>query len=165
MKPKWNERSVTCYGAVFFRGTLPPRAEEVAYLQQPGITLSPITGTDNEAWAMKMSHPAWGTARLAALRKPMPIPQVLIKYDNRLDENEKKDAALGQSSLGVQVEGATGNILRDRKRLLRFLDAVMGDDGLVAMDLTAQRFWSSAALADELRHDADLDIDSLMTLH
>jgi hypothetical protein len=33
------------------------------------------------------------------------------------------------------------------------------------MDHVAQRFWSRAALDDELSHDADLDIDGIFTLH
>jgi hypothetical protein len=41
----------------------------------------------------------------------------------------------------------------------------MGSDGVVAIDHTAQRFWPREALEDELAHDADLDIESLYTLH
>jgi hypothetical protein len=49
--------------------------------------------------------------------------------------------------------------------MLRFVAAVMGDDGVVAIDHGAHLHWSPAMLADELAHDADLDIESLFTVH
>jgi uncharacterized protein YegJ (DUF2314 family) len=150
---------------VFFRGSIAPQSHEFNFLQKLNIKIRPDTAAGNEAWAVRLSHPVWGTARLAAPVKTTPIPKPILQFDARLDPSEKAEAALGRSGVKVEVEGEKGDVLRDRKRLLRFLNAVMGSDGLIALDLTAYRFWSRAALADELCHDADLDIDSLFTIH
>jgi hypothetical protein len=82
-----------------------------------------------------------------------------------LTREEREQAYLGESTVSVVIEGQRSDVLRDRKTLLRFLHAVMGSDGVVAVDHTAQRFWPREALEDELAHDADLDIESLYTLH
>ncbi len=161
----WNQQMSASDGAVFFRGSLPPKADEFAFLSAAGITSSADSATGGELWAVRLTHPTWGTARMSAPRQTVPIPKPILKYDARLEEGEKAHAALGRSSVRVRVEGDRGDVLRDRKRLLRFMAAVLGDDGRIALDATAMRFWSSAALADELCHDADLDIDSLFTVH
>ena len=57
------------------------------------------------------------------------------------------------------------NVLRERKLALRMLHAIMGQDGLAIADHASQRFWSPAAAAEEVAHDADLDIESLYSLH
>ncbi len=161
----WNQVSSKCTGMVFFRGSIAPMAREFDFLRQLGVTATPRTPADHELWAMKLSHPSWGNARLASPRKTGPVPKIIVQFDARLGDSERTDALLGQSSVLIEVEGDKGDVLRDRKRLLRFLNAVMGDDGLISLDMTALRFWSRAALADELCHDADLDIDSLFTIH
>ena len=142
-----------------------PRTGEFEYLKSAQIQIQADAPNDREAWALRLSHPQWGHARLASLKDTISIPKVLIEYDNRLDKSEKAAALLGRSSVQLQLDGEKKDVLRDRKRLLRFLDAVMGDDGLIAMDVSANHFWPKAALADELCHDADLDIDSLFTVH
>jgi uncharacterized protein YegJ (DUF2314 family) len=161
----WNQRSSNCSGAVFFRGSLTPRADEFAHLAAAGIAIKPVAAAEHELWALQLTHSTWGEARLAAPRHTVPVPKVLVKFDARLDETDKTEALLGQSSVQLKMSGEKNDVLRDRKRLLRFFNAVMGDDGLIALDATAMRFWSRAALADELCHDADLDIDSLFTIH
>jgi hypothetical protein len=161
----WNQRSSNSSGAVFFRGSMAPRAEEFGHLESAGISIKSVAHADHELWALDLTHATWGHARLAAPRRTVPIPAAVVKFDARLDDTDKADALLGQSSVHLKISGDKGDILRDRKRLLRLFNAVMGDDGLIALDATAMRFWSRPALADELRHDADLDIDSLFTLH
>ena len=142
-----------------------PRAQEFAHLESAQINIVGDKPTEWEAWALRLSHPRWGQARLASPKRTEPVPKAVVQFDNRLDESEKSVALHGQSSVSVNLDGAKTDVLRDRKRLLRFLNAVMGEDGLIAYDATASRFWSRAALADELSHDADLDIDSLFTIH
>ena len=158
----WNQRAAAGVGAAYFRGTVQPRLGEFAFLADHGVTVRPAA--DDEASA-DLSHPQWGTARLTIPRQPLPVPRPMIVHDARLDAAERAEAVLGRSGVFVRVEGDRGDVLRDRKRLLRYLNAVMGDDGLVAFDATASRFWPRAALADELAHDADLDIDALFTVH
>jgi hypothetical protein len=89
----------------------------------------------------------------------------MIQWDANLTAAEKELAASGESTVTVRVTGMRGDVLRDGKSLLRYLGAIMGDDGVVAIDHTAQRMWSRGALDDELCHDADLDIESLYTTH
>src|SRR5262249_52844205 len=72
---------------------------------------------------------------------------------------------LCESSVGIMCEARTGNVLTDRKDLLRFLHAALGQDGLAAVDHTAQAFWSRDGMADEVAHDAELDIDAVYTMH
>ena len=161
----WNQRASAAMGAAFFRGSMPPRLREFDGLAARGVTVRP-TGVDADGdERAELTHPDWGTAGVIIPRRPMPVPKPMVVYDARLDEAERADALLGRSSVLVRVEGDKGDVLRDRKRLLRFLDAVLGDDGLIAFDTTALRFWPRPALADELAHDADLDIDGLFTLH
>ncbi len=116
-------------------------------------------------WALRLSHPKWGEADVVCLRECPRPPQQLIDFDPSLTKEEREQAHLGESTVSVMLEGERRDVLRDRKNLLRFLRAVMGGDGMVAFDHTAQRFWPREALDDELCHDADLDIESLYTLH
>jgi hypothetical protein len=161
----WNKKVSKGIGVVFYRGSICPEPHEFEYLHKSGIVLTAADPAPGEAWARNLSHPVWGKARLSAPIQSAPIPKVVLKYDNRLDDSERELAALGRSSVRVEVAGEKGDVLRDRKRLLRFLNAAMGGDGLIALDMAAMRFWSRDALADELSHDADLDIDSLFTVH
>ncbi len=144
---------------------MPPRASEFSHLQSAGCEVRQGKPSGNEAWALQLSHPHWGQARIASLKQSPVIPKVLLQFDNRLEDSEKANGLLGQSSVHIELNGEKHDVLRDRKRLLRFLNAAMGNDGLIAMDLTASRFWPRAALDEELSHDADLDIDSLFTVH
>jgi uncharacterized protein YegJ (DUF2314 family) len=89
----------------------------------------------------------------------------LVDWDPRLTKQEKEDARAYGSAVWVRAEPQAHDILRDRKALLRFLAAVMGSHGLLAMDHVAQSCWSRAALQDELGHEAALDISALFTIH
>ena len=63
------------------------------------------------------------------------------------------------------MEGQRGFVLRDRKYMLRFLDALLDREGVVAVDHTSETWWPRHALADELAHDGDLDVESIFTIH
>jgi hypothetical protein len=49
--------------------------------------------------------------------------------------------------------------------MLRIARDVLGDDGLLVLDIGSELPWSRASLDDELQHDADLDIEALYCLH
>ena len=70
-------------------------------------------------------------------------------------------ALTARHSLAVRVPAARKHALHDRKTLLRWLDLLLGVDGVVAVDLLSQLPWPRQALADELAHDADVDIEAL----
>ena len=74
-------------------------------------------------------------------------------------------ALTARHSLTVRVPAARKHALHDRKILLRWLDLLLGVDGVVAVDLLSQLPWPRQALADELAHDADVDIEALYTIH
>lgn len=111
-----------------------------------------------------MRHPEWGQATVSCPRDIEPMPEILIDW-SWLTEEDKALARQGESAVFVEMDAAGENILRERKLLLRFLDAVSGGDGVAIFDVTAQKLWSPVDLKDELCHDADLDIMSLFTVH
>src|SRR5258706_1542514 len=161
----WRNKTSTCAGSVLFRGSVAPRADEFAHLERRGFAIAATEPGRAAHWALRISHPTLGEADVICLRDcPRPGRQ-LIDFDPMLTRPEREAAYLGESTVSVMVKGERQDVLRDRKTLLRFLRAVMGDDGVVAVDHTAQRFWPPDALDDELSHDADLDIESLYTLH
>ncbi|HOB73746.1 MAG TPA: DUF4026 domain-containing protein [Phycisphaerae bacterium] len=161
----WLKRKTQFCGSVHFRGTLPPRAEEFKYLEERGIQLAPCPPPEGMLWGLRMAHPDWGEATLLCPREPVTPPAEVVTRDYRLTQSEKEAARAARSSVLVHSTGPRSQVLRDRKLALRFLDAVMGADGLFACDHGAQRFWSPDALREELCHDADLDIDCLMSFH
>jgi len=162
----WRNQKTACAGSVLFRGSVAPRADEFGYLARRGFDLSAAGETNENAhWALKVRHPQWGTADVVCMRTGVRPPRQLIDFDPTLTRAEREAAYLGQSTVSVIVEGERADVLRDRKTLLRFLRAIMGDDGVVAVDHTAQRFWPPEALDDEIAHDADLDVESLYTIH
>src|SRR5262249_43409139 len=81
-------------------------------------------------------------------------------------ETERETIARdARSVLTLNVPPHTGDALRDRKQFLRFMAAVLGRDGVAGHDLIAQMFWSQERLAEELQHDAPLDIIHMHVLH
>ena len=162
----WRAKKTTCAGSVLFRGGVPPRADDCESLTGRGFTITPTAaGNPAAQWGFRLSHPKLGEAEVVCVRGTPRPPRQLIDFDPMLTRAEREAAYLGESSVSVVVQGQREDVLRDRKTLLRFLRAVMGADGVVAIDHTAQRFWPAEALDDELAHDADLDIESLYTLH
>ena len=95
----------------------------------------------------------------------MPLPPELIAHTLTLSDDEKARARIGEAVVTVRIRAQHQNVLRDRKRLLFWLRALMQEDGAVAIDDASMLYWSQAMLDDELAHDADLDIESLYTIH
>ena len=161
----WRDRTVTCAGSVLFRGRMPPRLQEFApALKAAGGAAEPAPA-DGDLGVADLRHPQWGAARAVCLRDAPTPSAALVDFAPNLGAAERAAAKAAGSSVGVALEGGRGDVLRDRKSLLRFLRALMGDDGLVAVDHTAQRFWPRAALDDELAHDADLDVEAIFATH
>ena len=161
----WQNKQTVCVGSVFFPGSLPPRAADFEYLARLGVEIRPMRPPDHLQWELELNHRLWGQARLLCVRDEPPPPHFLLDWDPRLTDQERAEARRGRCSVVVSVQGVRGNVLRDRKNLFRYLRAIMGDDAVVSLDVTASRFWSRAALDDELCHDADLDVESLYVMH
>lgn len=162
----WWKRKFDLKGKVFFSGGLAPSLLDLRGLTNAGIEVRALSPADGEVWAAELRHPKWGAARLAAHRGQEAPLDALVQFASGLTEAEReivlRDA---RSALALDMDPQVGDVLRDRKQFLRFLAAVLGEDGVVGLDLIAQMFWSRARLADELQHDAALDIIHVHVLH
>jgi len=162
---EWLHRKIDMAGSVLFRGTLPPRAENLSYLEKHGVIMTRGEANAEASWCLELDHPTWGKATAVALRDVAPPSSLIVDMCPYLSDAERDLARAADSMVTLRFTGGHGNVLRDRKNALRYLAAVMGEDGLMVMDHVAQRFWSREALEDELAHDADVDIESLYALH
>jgi len=160
----WLKRDIECSGTVFFRGTLSPRLEEFTQFNIKGLKITKRPPVDNAAWSADLEF-AGIKATLIALKEFSPVPEELLAFDPRLTDEDRAAARSAGTWVSVMCSGTRQNVLRDRKIMLRFLRLVMGEDGLIALDHTGEKFWSREMLDDELQHDADLDIDSIFITH
>jgi hypothetical protein len=158
------QRELPAAGRVLYRGAIPPPLPQLSGLQAP-VTCTPAAAAAHQLWAVEVTHPDWGAATIACLRQPQPIPAEVVEYTVSLTGEEKARARLGESTVTVKVRATKGQVLKDRKRLLRWLRALMQSDGVVAVDEVSTLFWSETMLDDELAHNADLDIESLYAMH
>ncbi|MFY3742967.1 DUF2314 domain-containing protein [Anaeromyxobacter sp. Red801] len=162
----WNRKpAVAQAGSVLFRGKWAARPEDFASVGERGVRLGAVTRGADGGWTAALEHDGWGTATLVVMPDPPLPPDSLADMDGRLTGAEKEAVKSCRYAVGVSTGSRSGNVLADRKDLLRFLRAVMGREGVAAVDHQAQAFWSRDALDDELAHDADLDIDAIHTLH
>ncbi|WP_041453291.1 DUF2314 domain-containing protein [Anaeromyxobacter dehalogenans] len=152
-------------GSVLFRGKWAARPEDFASLGDRDVRLGAVTRGAAGGWSAKLAHDRWGEATLVVLPDPPLPPGGLVDMDGRLTRAEKDAAKACQYAVAITTGSRSGNVLADRKDLLRFLRAIMGDEGVVAVDHQSQAFWSRDGLDDELAHDADLDIDAIYTMH
>lgn len=162
----WWKRKFDLRGIVFFKGALAPSLTDLRGLADSGLDAAPREAGEGEVWAAELRHPQWGNARLAARRGQEAPLEDLVQFASGLTEKERetilRDAA---SAVTLDVSSRDGDVLRDRKRFLRFMGAVLGRDGVTGLDFAAQTFWPPERLADELRHDAALDIIQMHVLH
>lgn len=152
-------------GGVLFRGSIPIPLERFEYLRELGIELEPRPAAPEQLWAARVRHPDWGDAELSCPRQSFAPPREVVEFDPRLIRSEVEPIVDCASSIDVAMVHERQNVLRERKLALRLLSAIMGEHGVSVVDYGCGRFWSRAALDEELAHDADLDIDSLFMLH
>ena len=160
------KKEMSSVGTVLFRGSLAPRVENFGRLRSHGIDmdLAGNAGPDMH-WRLILRHPKWGEAELVCPRGSIVPPSELIDMASSLSKREKDAARAGGCGVSVKVGANAKYLLRDRKQLLRYMSAIMGEDGVAAIDLGSELFWSREALGDELAHDADLDVEALYCLH
>jgi hypothetical protein len=115
-------------------------------------------------WSLALDHPELGSATLACDRSTPPATDY-VRFAANLSGAERAAATDAASSVVLSVPAKRRSVLRDRKTLLRIARDVLGDDGVIVLDVASQLPWSRAALEDELAHDADLDIEALYCLH
>lgn len=159
------QRDVEQMGAALYRGRWVARAEDFRFLESSGIHVGQPSKLNGPGWSLELHHEKWGKATLL-FDPELPVPPpFIIEMDPRLNDDEKADIAACRFVIGLSTEARTGNLLADRKDLLRFLHALLGKDGVAAMDHSARAFWSRAGLEAELEHDAELDIDAIYSMH
>lgn len=159
------QKSQPGHGSVFFRGNLPPRAEEFEFLRATGIQISPGKPSPDLHWILELKHPAWGEATMRCFREQLVPPRDLVRLQKGFSGADLAEAEAAGTGVLITTPATRKNVLRDRKNLLRYLEAAMGDDAVVAADHTSSLFWSRAMLRDELIHDADLDVSALFSIH
>jgi hypothetical protein len=161
----WLQKSVTFAGSALFRGNLPLRKENFDHLRALGIEIREHPPGENFIWSLELNHPQWGQANLFNTRNaPLP-PHTLIDWDPELTPDEAQEIKSCGTAVQFVMQSNKNNILRDRKYALHYLNAILGEEGFAAMDHVAQKIWPRGALEIETAHDADLDIDGIMTYH
>jgi hypothetical protein len=155
-------------GVVLYRGPIAPPIEQVLGLAPQALTaarVDPPAGTDGH-WAVRLTHAIWGEAVVVSPRETAVPGEDTIRWGtHNLSVEERELAGRAEVALVVLATSPERDVLRSRKALLRWLHLLMALDGLVAVDLTSELFWSPAMLEDELAHDAALDVEALYTIH
>lgn len=159
------KKDVSGAGTVYFRGNIPPRAEEFEYLRASGWDVSRLPDSAGAHWALKVRHREWGEAEVVCLRDLPRLSDAIIDLSGSLSGAEKETAKSAGPGVSVKAPATKKYVLRDRKNLLRILRALMGEDGVLAADHQSQLLWSREMLDEELSHDADLDVQSITCFH
>lgn len=162
----WFERTPSFEGLLLYPEAEPPRDAIEAALTAAGALVSPSkAASPGPAWRLTLRHPAWGAAELERLEPCPAPPRDLLALSPGLSQDERARAETGRSALKLSVPGAGGGALADRKLALRLAAAALAGTGVAAIDMASLLAWTPEALADELAHDADLDIDQVHGLH
>ena len=56
----WKDRKLPYIGSVYFRGSLPARAEDFHFLKKRGLTITPHDDDENAHWRVRLGHTDWG---------------------------------------------------------------------------------------------------------
>ena len=154
-------------GVVLYRGPIGPPRQQVLDFASGDVTVVDADPPDvPHHWAVGLSHPTWGEAMVVAPQElAVPGDDVIRWGTHNLTAAERELVGRAEIPLVVFVTTPERDVLRARKQLLRWLHLLMALDGLVAMDMTSELFWSQAMLDDELAHDAALDVEALYTIH
>lgn len=145
-----------------------PGAEEVAErLRRAGCgdKRVAVRKDDEGGWRIVFAHPHWGkgAARLVPSREP--IPAELMMLQPGVLESDAAARSRATCSVDIRGPGSNAHVLRDRKGMLWFARAILGDEGIDAMDLNTGRFWTKDMLDDELCHDGDADVSAIYMIH
>ena len=165
MGVRWVERDLALRGTVLFRGGIPLRMGELERHAGSDYEITILPAEEHEHWRCRLRHPVHGAAEVVCLRVQDLPPEILVQFDPRLTREEKVAILSAGSRVEVRLEAQQRDLLRERKRLLRFLSTVGGGAAVAALDELALSWWSPQALAEELAHDAPVDISALFTIH
>ncbi len=152
-------------GWVGFPGTLLPPVESLGSLAEIGVSYEALPAAEDVRWRARLRHDSWGEAEVFAFRGLTSLPKELVAIAPSATAADKAMAGRADCGLLVRARSRQEHLLRDRKDMLRFMRALLGDAGLVAIDLCSWLHWSPTTLDDELSHGAPLDIDQVHCLH
>jgi uncharacterized protein YegJ (DUF2314 family) len=130
----------------------------------PGVGLVYFEGRVPDPDELRRRAEPWRDAEVSPAPDAPGLGE-LLRFSSAVTDAERRAAESASAASLVRVPAAENDVLRDRKRLLRALRALMADDGVMAVDLGARLPWSRASLDDELSHDAALDVEALYCLH
>lgn len=157
------DRDLPGLAAIHLRGSDPATPDVLGHLRGLGYEL--VEGDVPAArWSVRLRHPTLGIADVWADETAIPLRDHVADATT-LTPGERALANGPSSPVLLRVPPRWGDVRRDRKTLLRIAAAILGDRGLLVVDLGSRLAWSRAALADELAHDADLDIEALYSVH
>ncbi|MEM1184384.1 MAG: DUF2314 domain-containing protein [Planctomycetota bacterium] len=153
-------------GSILYKGTSLPKIDKFVALQSLGLELARLKDPgERNAWGLSLRHPDWGKAYLYCPKKAVAPSTDDLVFAYGLAPDEPEEIGRSGMSLLLAMKPQGGNVLEERKTLMRFGRAVMGDDGLAFYDPGAMRYWTAPALDDELIHDAALDVESIFCVH
>ncbi|MEO8360748.1 MAG: DUF4026 domain-containing protein [Vicinamibacteria bacterium] len=159
------KRDLSLSGLTMFRGGIAPQLVEVRSWLDPAYEVQVLEAATDEHWHVRLRHPVHGAADVRCPREQTNSAQDLIHFDPRLTDREKSVLSDGKSHVEVRLPPGGSDLLVDRKRFLRFMAAVGGDVAVGAHDILASCWWTPDSLAEELSHDAPVDISALFTIH
>lgn len=159
------KRQDPSFGLVFFRGSTPHRPEEYQSLTKAGISGKLGKPNAEAHWSLDLTHKQWGPATLVAFKDVAMPGETAVRFSAGLTDDDREMVKSAGWAIGITAPATRGEVLRDRKNFLRYMRAVMGDDGLVGFDNSSMLFWPRERLDEELMHDADLDVEALYCIH
>lgn len=161
----WLKRKLVYGGSILYPGNWPLRKDSFSFLKELRVDITEGETKENAHWTLILKHPQWGEALLWSPREPIFPPAMLVDLDPNLIPAEKEMLKGCGCLVFFAMEGRGENMLRERKLALRFMHAIMKDDAIALVDHVSEKFWSKPVLDVELSHEADLDVESLYTLH
>lgn len=114
---------------------------------------------------MLLNHSEWGEATVLCPRDFIKPPEDTLNYCQNLQNEDREKIRLANNGLIVSITPKQGNVLRDGKLALRYFNALMANNGVAVYNVQSSKFWTPEMLADELCHDADLDVEALYNIH
>jgi uncharacterized protein YegJ (DUF2314 family) len=134
-------------------------------LSNQGFDVRIDEGAGSKQFRLRIKHPQWGKAYVLSDPRAPRIDEVYFQFSLGLSPEERAACLEGEVDLTVYYKPVAKNLLRDKKTLLRFARAVMGDDALALVDTFSTLVWTPYDLDVELMHDAELDVESLYAVH
>lgn len=165
--PFQNDRPI--FVGLRFPGHVYKKAEQWAErLERAGFDVRIKEGAGTPKFKLRIKHPAhpsWGKAYVWSDPAAPRVDDIYFQISPKLDDDARDAALAGRVDLTVVYKPVAGNLLRDKKTLLRFARAVMGDDAIALVDTFSTLVWTRFELDNELQHDAELDVESLYAIH